>query len=518
VEKVKIKMSFFKKNNYLILIVLIILLAIFLRFWRLPEYMTFLGDEGRDALVVKRMIVDHKFRLIGPVTSVGNMYLGPLYYYLMLPAMMISRLSPIGPAAMVALLGILTTALIYFYGREWVGSKASLFAAFLYAISPVVITFSRSSWNPNVMPFFALVSVYGLWRIWQKKQFFWLLILGVTVSFAVQSHWLGLLLLPTVIIFWAMALGELLRSKKPTGLFWRQTLIGFFIFLCLTVAPLVWFDLRHGFLNSKAFMLFIGNRQNGSINFKIYEVLPRLWDLNREIFTRLLAGKNLFWGFWISLVMTLMVVLKIIRESLLANWHRFITRNPGLFLLLVWFLVGLLGLSVYRQNIYDHYFGFLFPIPFLLAGWFLAMIWHGKIPGKILALLFLSLPIFLAVKESPLHYSPSRQLQKTQAIASFVLEKAQDKPFNLALIAERNYDEAYAFFMEKWGRPPIRIEPQKAEETITPQLFVICEQPNCQPIFNPKAEIAMWGWSKVDEKWSIEGIEIYKLSHNNPQR
>ena len=191
-EEIKLKKNqFLAKNGFLILIVLILVLAAFLRFWRLPEYMTFLGDEGRDVLAVKRMIVDHKFRLIGPVTSVGNMYLGPLYYYLMLPAMMIFRLSPVGPAAMVALLGVLTTALIYFYGREWVGVKGSLFGAFLYAISPVVITFSRSSWNPNVMPFFALVSVYGLWCVWHKKQFFWLPILGVTFSFVLQSHWLG---------------------------------------------------------------------------------------------------------------------------------------------------------------------------------------------------------------------------------------------------------------------------------------------------------------------------------------
>jgi hypothetical protein len=208
-----------------------------------------------------------------------------------------------------------------------------------------------------------------------------------------------------------------------------------------------------------------------------------------------------------------MVVLKIIRESFLASWHRFVTRNPGLFFLLVWFLVGLLGLGAYQQNIYDHYFGFLFPVPFLLTGWVLAMVWHGKMLGKILTFLLLGFLIFLAIKESPLRYPPARQLQKTGAIASFVLEKVQGKPFNLALVAERNYDEAYAFFMEKWGQPPTRIEPEKAKETITDQLFVICEQPNCQPTFNPKAEIAMFGWSKIDEKWEIEGVEVYKLSH-----
>lgn len=510
-------MSFFKKNNYLILVILIILLAAILRFWQLPQYMTFLGDEGRDALAVKRMIVDHKFRLIGPVTSVGNMYLGPLYYYLMLPAMMVSFLSPIGPAAMVALLGILTTALIYFYGREWIGAKGSLLAAFLYAISPVVIIFSRSSWNPNVMPFFALVSIYGIWRVWQKKQFFWLSILGVTLSFALQSHWLGLLLLPTVMIFWLMTLIELLRSKKSSKLFWYQTLIGFFAFLFLTVAPLVWFDLRHGFLNGKAFMVFITGNQN-SINFKIYEFLPRLWNLFKEVFTRLVAGKDISWGFWLSLVVGSLIILKIIREGLLNSWHGFITRNASLFLILIWFLFGILGLGIYQHSVYDHYFGFLFPIPFLLTGWVLAMFWQAKIIGKILTLLVLIFLTFLAIKESPLRYPPNRQLQRTQIIARFVLDKTQGKPFNLALVAERNYDEAYAFFMEKWGQSPARIDPQKAAETITQQLFVICEQSDCQPTFNPKAEIAMFGWSQIDEKWEVEGIEVYKLSHNPDQK
>ncbi len=510
-------MSFLKKNNYLILVVLIILLAAILRFWQLPQYMTFLGDEGRDALAVKRMIVDHKFRLIGPVTSVGNMYLGPLYYYLMLPAMMISFLSPIGPAAMVALLGILTTALIYFYGREWIGAKGSLLAAFLYAISPVVIIFSRSSWNPNVMPFFALVSIYGIWRVWQKKQFFWLSILGITLSFTLQSHWLGLLLLPTVMIFWLMTLIELSRSKKPSKLFWYQTLIGFFVFLFLTVAPLVWFDLRHGFLNGKAFMVFITGNQN-SVNLKIYEILPRLWNLFKEVFTRLVTGKDIFWGLWLSLVVGSLIILKIIREGLLNSWHGFITRNASLFLILVWFLFVILGLGIYQHSIYDHYFGFLFPVPFLLIGWILAMFWQAKVVGKILTLLVLVFLTFLAIKESPLRYPPNRQLQKTQTIARFVLDKTQGEPFNLALVAERNYDEAYAFFMEKWGQPPVRIEPQKAEETITQQLFVICEQSDCQPTFNPKAEIAMFGWSQIDEKWEVEGIEVYKLSHNPDQK
>ncbi len=208
------------------------------------------------------------------------------------------------------------------------------------------------------------------------------------------------------------------------------------------------------------------------------------------------------------------------------KWSKFLNEKTiGLIFLLVWLVVGLLGLGNYKQHIYDHYFGFFFPVPFLLTGWFLAKIWDYKnlpsaepcfsnrIPGKIVAFLLLCFLVFLSIKESPLRYPSNCQLQRTQAIARFILDKTNDKPFNLALLAERNYDEAYAFFMEVWGKPPLRIDPQKSKETIAEQLFVICEQLPCQPVGHPKAEIAMFGWTKVAEKWQIEGVGVYKLIH-----
>lgn len=505
--------KFFNQKSYLIFLLLIILLAAFLRFWRLPEYMTFLGDEGRDALAVKRMIVDHKFRLIGPVTSIGNMYLGPLYYYLMLPAMVLSRLSPVGPAAMVGLLGIATVALIYSFGREWVGEKAALMAAFLYALSPVVITYSRSSWNPNVMPFFALLTIWGIWRVWQKKQFWWLPIIGVTLSFALQSHYLGLLLIPTLVLFWLFTLLDLIRNRISIKRFILYTSYFIVIFLFLTVMPLIWFDLRHNFINFNAFRAFFTDRQ-ATVNLKIYKALPKLWGLLTQVFTRLVAGKDEFWGRWITLGFTILAGFTILLRCIIVGWRKFFNQEKGLVLILVWFLVGLIGLGNYKQHIYDHYFGFFFSVPFLLAGWVLGKIWDWKKFSKLIVLICLGGLIFLSLKECHLRCPPNNQLVRTQKIARFIINKAEGKPFNLALIAERNYDDAYAYFMEIWGKPPVRIEPLQAQATITEQLFVICEQLPCQPINHPKAEIAMFGWAKIDQRWEIEGVEVYRLIHN----
>ena len=48
-------MNVFKERKKILLLFLL-LIGAFLRFYRLPELMTYLGDEGRDMLIVKDII------------------------------------------------------------------------------------------------------------------------------------------------------------------------------------------------------------------------------------------------------------------------------------------------------------------------------------------------------------------------------------------------------------------------------------------------------------------------------
>src|SRR5947209_19931183 len=95
------------KNKLNLLFILILLLAAFLRLYRIQDYMTFLGDEGRDVLVAYNILHGH-FTLLGPTASVGGFYFGPIYYYFMAPALFLANYNPVGPAIMVALFGIAT--------------------------------------------------------------------------------------------------------------------------------------------------------------------------------------------------------------------------------------------------------------------------------------------------------------------------------------------------------------------------------------------------------------------------
>ena len=144
------------KNNRTEFIFLLAILAVgaFLRLYRIGEYMTFLGDEGRDVIVVRRLLVNFDPILVGPGTSIGNMYLGPIYYYMIAPFLWLFNYSPVGPSVMVALFSVATIFLTWFVAREWFGKLAAFVAALFFAVSPTTIIFSKSSWNPNIMPFF----------------------------------------------------------------------------------------------------------------------------------------------------------------------------------------------------------------------------------------------------------------------------------------------------------------------------------------------------------------------------
>jgi len=468
--------------------------------------MTFLGDEGRDGLVWLRMIKNAKFTLIGPQTSIGNMYLGPLYYYLMLPFYLV--LGTVGPSIGVALFGVATTYLLWFCGKEWFSKEVGLISAYFYAISPVAIILSRSSWNPNVMPFFALLTIWGIWQFWQKEKFFWLPIIGVTLSLAVQSHYLGLLLIPVVGIFWAIKLIELLKKKdkktKSLNLFFTVYCL---LFIVLTIVPLIWFDLRHNFLNYKSFYKFFSERQT-TVNFKFYKAVPNIWPLWQMVVTRLLSGKNEIVGFWLALIFGVLPI------AFLAHKKSIVFKRKAFILVSLWILVGLLGMGLYKQHIYDHYFGFLFPAVFLIAGWtvFQPKIFHHF--WRYFSFVLIIVITVLSLAENPLKYPPNNQMAKVEEIDRKIISEAGDKPYNFALVAKQNYEAGYEYFLEKWDRPPKQIDPQKYPQTLAEQLFVVCEDPVCEPVTNSKAGIANFGWSKIELEWQFPwGVRLFKLVH-----
>ena len=521
-EKIKEKVNktftgvfgWIKKNPVEFWILITILtVGAFLRLYRIDQYLTFLGDEGRDVIIVRRLLVYSDPILIGPGTSIGNMYLGPLYYYMMALPLLIANFSPVGPAVMVALLGLVTIAFIWWVAREWFPTSlklrgaSGLIAAGLYAISPTVIIYSRSSWNPNIMPFFALLSIYSVWRVWQRREFKWLFVLGVSYAFVLQSHYLGLLLAPTIFVYWLSTYLKIRNSKSGIRKYLNSSFIALFVFVLL-MSPLVIFDARHGWRNFSAMKQFVSVRQE-TVSIKPWKAIPNMWPIFEKANTRLLTARNEIAGKIVSLILLFWIGWKI------AGWRKIDHRSRIAYgILFTWLAFALVGLGLYKQEIYDHYFGFMFLVPFLLVGG-LAQNLLKKKKFKIYIYLVILIIVFINLNKTPIRFPPDMQLPRTEVIAKFIDEKSGGERFNIATISERNNRDVYQYFLLLWGAKVVDTDPSALEYTVTDQLFVVCEKPKeeCDPTHDPSAWITNFGWTKIVDQWEVWGVNIYKLGH-----
>ncbi len=477
-------------KSLFVLLVLILALAAFLRFYKLAEYMTFLGDEGRDALVIRSMFLDRHFPLIGPPTSVGNIYLGPLYYYMMAMPMALFWLNPVAAAGMNALIGILTVFLVYFLSKRFFSKEAGLVASFLYAVSPVTVVYSRSSWNPNPAPFFSALAIYSLYIALKKGSLGWFALAGGFIGAAVQMHYLALVLIPIALVIWIGETIHRLYAGERIKSLVKGPLVAITTFI-LVMSPLIWFDLRHNFLNYRAITeLFSGSQAVGVNMLANSAKIPDLFLKN--LIGRYIGGENTFAGVVIALLVLLPLILY---------------RNRPVFYLGVWLIVGLAGLSFYQSNIYDHYLGFVNPAPYILLGSIIALI--GSSVFRYIFVAFIIVLGVLNLTKDPLLAPPDNQLERTKVVARYVIEQSKDRDFNFALLAKNNYDAAYQFYLDRFGHSS-----KQVPFDITDQLFVVCEDSVCEPINNRKYEIAGFGWAKIDFKTEVAGVKVFRLVHN----
>ncbi len=491
-----------------ILLVIILLFSAYLRLYKIGNYLTFLGDEGRDVLIVKRMIVDHKFTLLGPTASVGGFFLGPIYYYFMLPFLWAWKLDPVGPAVMVGLFGIATVFMVYVTGRSLFGTVAGLVAASLYAFSPLVIAYSRSSWNPNVVPFFAIMLIYLLWRLVTRRIRANELLIGIVLGIGIQLHYLFLFLFVVVFVWYLLH-----RHTLPFVKTMLLTAVGFLI----GASPFIAFELRHQFANTRTIVQFLSAGKETGFTPSSYG--KTIADVSFRIFSRVvfrMPPKEL-WNSYPDWYITALTVLSQTARWVLAFFLGFViiarTRKKEILLLCVWvgIVIGLFGF--YQRAIYDYYFTILFAFPFLFLGMMAQWVWSNKNARLPVILLWAGLIIF-NWQGRPFVYPPNNQLEQVKTIARTAFEQTNGEPFNFALLTDGNSDHAYRYFFEIWGNAPVVIENtdiDPARKSVTKQLIVICETINCQPLGHPLWEVAGFGRAQIAGTWDAPFVKIYKL-------
>lgn len=429
----------------LALIFLVIAVSAFTHLYQIDKTYIFQNDEGRDALIAFKMIDSSRPVLLGPETSVGNMYLGPFYYYLMVPSLILSKLDPVGPAIMVAILGILTTYLIYLLGKKSFHYYVGVVSALFYALSPIMLHHSRSSWNPNVLPFFVAL----LLLLPNLKKPIWQVCFGFLVGIIFQLHYVALIL--PGFIFLTTSFSYLKELKfKPFLIFCLVALIGFLI----SSSPFWLFESRHDFVNSSAFLTYLSSKTATSTIYPSF--LSRFWSNLRLLVDGVLYSSSLTPK--IPPVMTLAGII-IFFISLIFS----ATRYSGLI------FFSIFGLSFLKESINVHYLAFLFP---------LVAVWFGSLfkSGRLLLITGVGLALYLLIHFAPSHlYAFSRtenaQVRRSRESAEYIVKQAGGRPYNV-VGAQGTFTSTISYFLSISDNPP--------RNDLQPLLFDICTGGPCK--------------------------------------
>lgn len=488
-----------------LLIILIVMIAAVLRFYLLPQTLMFQGDQGRDAIIVARIFRNHDLVFIGPVSSVGNIYLGPFYYYFMLPWLMLTYPSPVGPAVGVAIFGVLTVYLLYRLGRDIVGEPAAIIAAILMAVGSTAITYSRFSWNPNLEPFFSLLMLYWTYLAVKKNQpMLWVLVSGA-LAILIQLHYVTLLSLPAGGIFWLYQLWTLRTADdKKRRQFVQATILALLI-LFLSFTPLILFDLKHQGLNLHAFENLFTHDNNFAGARNLSAVVRETWGRTKQIFFEINLGKNRYLN---DRALTLLIGIFII--AAVKFKQKFFTLEKNV--LFSWLFFGILGTAFYQHTIFDHYILFLLPVTYLVFGLLLAWFWQQKF------MLFKLVPIvvlvyFLKINAGNWPLQPvGWQISDMNRTAQELVTHVQgNEKYSVILLSESKdlYGQNYRYFLEATSKPPLRPE----EFASADKLFIINEnQPGVDVATLPIYEIQTFPSKKIAETFQItSGPTVFVL-------
>lgn len=313
-------------------------MAAVVRFWNITDLTTFGGDQGYDFIQIRKMFTDQKPTLlgpkIGPYNKIGNLYLGPAYYYLLAPSLYFFKFDPLGPALLTAMFSIVTILLIYQTSKEFFSLQIALISSSIYSFSAFLINQSRAPSNPHLTPLFSVILLYSLLKITNKKEksYIWLVLSGLSLGIMFQLHYLAAGLLISSVIF-------LFLSKKI-----KEILIIIVAFLA-AISPQIIFELRHEFFVTNLFIeqLRSGNNVSGSGRF-----IRNFIESAKLLSSIISESKNLLSVFTILISAGFLIKAK--NKKL----------KPALILLVLNLFFGLVITSIYSGDLGPHYFATIY--------------------------------------------------------------------------------------------------------------------------------------------------------------
>jgi hypothetical protein len=491
-----------------VFLVIILIAAFFVRTFRTDQLLRFYYDQGRDAIVVADMITNLKPVLVGPTTGLAGILRGPAFYYLLLPAYLISG-NPVVAAIWLQIINLFGLFVFFLLANELFSvsrgknpqvpphknnfplvSSSKLeevarsagrvsrylpgfLAVMLLGFSAHMVDLSRWLSNPSPILTTVPLMLYGLLRTLRGlSSQVWLpivaLMLGLNLQFEMASEiWFipAVLILVAYSYFPAPAKGKAhevgmgFQNFRPSL---KTIFISISVFL-LTLAPQIIFDLRHDGIMSKAVVANFTQQSTSSFGFDLKNITDRL-NFYLETYGYIFSP-NFKWGIYLLLALF---------APLLAISHY----RRRLALPLFFLVVPLFILAFYQGNsgnFYSYYLIGTFPIFLLLVSGLISFYLRSRNLAifallTISIFLFTNLPVLRNFLASGIDGPHSITIQNQLDNVDWIYQQADGQPFNVDIyvppVIPYSYDYLFAWYGAKtYGYLP-QVEPQTLEFTL----------------------------------------------------
>lgn len=146
------------------MILFILIIAAFLRFYRLSELMPFIGDQGWFYLSAKDMLLRGDIPLVGITSSHTWLHQGALWTYILGILFLIFRFDPLVPGYFTALMGVLAVFIVYKVGERMFSKRIGLIASVLSASFPLAVIHARLPYHTTLVPLFTTIFIYLIYK------------------------------------------------------------------------------------------------------------------------------------------------------------------------------------------------------------------------------------------------------------------------------------------------------------------------------------------------------------------
>lgn len=481
-------------SNWPILLILIIAAA--LRLWRIDQLFTFGGDLGYDLFRI-REIIHGDLTLIGPPTArtgTTNLFLAPLYYYILTPFLLLTKLDPIGTIIPILLAWLTYAAVIYLIAKRIFGELPAIFSVIIISISPLWINESGIPNPPFFVPLIISVIFLFLLNFFQteiiNKRPVYIFLLGILTGLNINFHLTALSIFPVILLY--LILRKATRNLGSIAIF----ITGF----VSPFIPLILFDLRNSFFLTHQL------QQQLATGISVISIKNNI-QLALTLISRNLLGVE-FSPLYSGVILIFLFIISILTFKKRKT-------KVILYLLIGSIVSNILIASVYGGSMQSHYLAASFPALSLFIGFFISS--TGKINKYIPIFLIIMIASILFFRNDFLRSSgytmpEDLTLKEIRKISQIIVQDVGNESFNITSTLDGDSRAMpYRYLVEVYGKTPQVVEYYDRGDS----LYVLTRDPAAAVPQNPLFEIASFQPSNILRTWEIKGdIRLVKLSKN----